>query len=250
MLVIKELNTIFIGLPYSASSALIKHFKDNYTCTELFHKHSNYSSFALLLKFRYPNHRVLAVYRDPLEIMYSRFSKMKLNKDGRFTLKNFSSKKGGYVSRKSNKLTKKILRNDLTFDEFMATNIRMRLYTPYYNEYILNLPYITHELSFDDLDKDLDLWIKSVGAFDQRRVPLSIINSTEKGILEVDSPVNLNFFAHFYRYKKRYTKGSIAKYSGRFVVHPIFLLLRIRFIARDWLKLLRLSKLKGLNRYG
>ena len=79
MIISDKYRYIFIGLPFSASTAISKHLSEKYEGKPLLRKHSLYFEAKSQLSTKQKNYFVFAVTRNPMEIVVTTYEKLKQN---------------------------------------------------------------------------------------------------------------------------------------------------------------------------
>ena len=85
MIISHKYRFLFIGLPFSASSAITKELYKEYEGKPILRKHSLYQEFLKIANDKEKKYFVFAVLRNPLEIAVTVYEKMKSNAKGNFT---------------------------------------------------------------------------------------------------------------------------------------------------------------------
>ena len=85
MIISHKYKFLFIGLPFSASSAISKELHIKYEGESSLRKHSLYYEFERTASKEELKYFVFAVLRNPMEIAITVFEKMKANAKGNFT---------------------------------------------------------------------------------------------------------------------------------------------------------------------
>ena len=79
MIISHKYKFLFIGLPFSASSAITKDLHDKYAGKPYLAKHSLYHEFKKVAETQELQYFVFAVLRNPMEIAITVYEKMKAN---------------------------------------------------------------------------------------------------------------------------------------------------------------------------
>ena len=79
MIISHKYKFLFIGLPFSASSAITKELNKEYEGKPLLRKHSLYQEFLKIANDKEKKYFVFAVLRNPLDITVTVYEKMKSN---------------------------------------------------------------------------------------------------------------------------------------------------------------------------
>ena len=103
MILVHKLKLLFIGIPYSASTAISKDLHKNYGGKAILRKHSPYSEFDEIASKTEKDYYVFAVKRNPMDIVISVYEKMKNDSKGNFTNLNLLEKNGGHISKRQRK---------------------------------------------------------------------------------------------------------------------------------------------------
>lgn len=85
MIISHKYKYIFIGLPFSGSSAISKELIELYDGESIFMKHTNIQAILNTKKIDISKYFVFAVYRDPLDITRTTYSKYLNNAKGVYT---------------------------------------------------------------------------------------------------------------------------------------------------------------------
>jgi hypothetical protein len=149
MIISYKYKYIFVGLPNSGSSAISKELIENYLGESIQKKHSSIPYFILNNKIDIKDYFVFGVYRDPIDISFSQYNKIKVNAKGAFTNLELLKENGGYVSKQKNKFFRKVQENCLTFEEFIVLKYK---YIPYDNLFSINKKYFDYVIQFSDLN--------------------------------------------------------------------------------------------------
>tara|TARA_Y100000589_G_scaffold50223_1_gene41804 strand:+ start:21895 stop:22677 length:783 start_codon:yes stop_codon:yes gene_type:complete len=187
---------IFVGLPFSGSSAISKELIEKYDGESIFTKHSNIQSVIKHKTINIKDYFVFAVYRDPIEINKSIYSKYINNTKGVFTDKKYLIKNGGHISKKSVNLYHYIKSNNTTFLEFIKLNNNRFL--PYDNVFSINEKYLDFVINFKNISDDFEIALNKIGIKSLR--PLPIYNKTKDKIF-IKNPDNIDLFYPYYNRK-------------------------------------------------
>jgi hypothetical protein len=193
---------IFVGIPFSASSTISKELLENYDGEFILNKHTNIPTLLNEFTGDINEYFVFGIYRSPIEIIKSRYNKLRNNPENRFSDEKFARKNGGYVSEKSRKFSKLIRENDLTFLEYLKLNYRL---LPYNNEFTINAPYLNFILDFNNLENDFELVLRKIGL--KMVTNLDKTNSTKKrSDIDYNVPESIisKYFAPFLKHNSKY----------------------------------------------
>jgi hypothetical protein len=207
MIIDLEKKYLFVGLPYSASSAISKELIEQYGGEPLYHKHAN---IPLLLKHRpdieIDQFFIFAVVRDPVEITFSIYNKYLTNPYNIYTDSKYFIENGGFVSRKARRMHHTVHGNKLTFEEYINHIYRHK---PYDNDLSLNARYLTDFIDFNNITEDFRSCLVNIGIDPVRQLPL--YNKTNKVTNESPLPLGTvrKVFGPFYRCHADYFHKNI-----------------------------------------
>jgi hypothetical protein len=212
---------IFVGIPFSASSTISKELLEKYEGEFILNKHTNIPTLIDKLKINIDEFIVFGVYRSPVEILKSRYNKLRNNPDNRFTDDKYTIKNGGYVPERVRKLSKIIRENNLSFEDYLNLNFKL---FPYNNEFTINAPYLNYIVDFNNLEEDFQKVLSKIGVVDVNKIEK--INETKKrSDIEyfISDDKMSKFIAPFLVYNSKYipnyTKQKVNK-----IFYLIFLL--------------------------
>jgi hypothetical protein len=196
---------IFIGLPFSASSAISKELIEQYDGEYILNKHANIQTFLSSNKLNINNYTIFAVYRDLEEILFTRYNKYKYNSKEVYTNPSFLVKNGGHVTAKALNIHNRIINEDIDFEDFI---VKFSKSIPYDFVFSINAPYVTDILNFNNLSPDFDRVLAKIGFTNRRELPL--YNKTEKKDQkpEISEKVRRKYI---YPYKIKTSKFSASK---------------------------------------
>ncbi len=192
---------IFVGLPFSGSSAISKELIEKYDGESIFTKHSNIQSVIKHKTINIKNYFVFAVYRDPIDINKSIYSKYINNTKEVFTDEKYLIINGGHISRKSVNLYHYIKSNNTTFEEFLKLNNKSFL--PYDNVFSINEKHLDYVINFNKINSDFEIALTKIGLKSSR--PLPIYNKT-KDKVSIKNLDNIDLFYPYYNRNKSLLK--------------------------------------------
>lgn len=174
---------IFIGLPMTGSSAISKELIELYGGESIYMKHTNIPYLIKKTNINIKDYYVFGVYRDPIEMAYSQYSKIKVNAKGAFTNKDLLTKNGGYVTEKQYNFFKNIQSDDYSFLDFIKSKYSFVVYD---NPLSINYKYLDHIISFHNLSNGFKEVLTKCDLESKREIP--VYNKTIKN---EDSPILL-----------------------------------------------------------
>ena len=172
MIISHKYKFLFIGLPFSASSAISKELHLNYNGEPFLRKHSMYYEFKNLATQDELNYFVFAVLRNPMEIAVTVYEKMKANAKGNFTNPELFLENGGYITKKQRNKFNFIKDNNSTFQEYFIKFHQK----PYDNLSSLTIKNCDFVIKHETIAKDYKLALIKAGVSNPK--PLPVANKT------------------------------------------------------------------------
>jgi len=164
---------LFIGLPFSASSAITKELHAKYEGEPYLRKHSLYSEFKKVATKEEKNYFVFAVLRNPMDIVITIFEKMKSNAKGNYTNPNLYKENGGHITKSQRVKFMFIRKNNPTFQEYF-----LKFYiNPYDNLSSITLNKCDFIIKYENIKQDYILALEKTGINNPR--PLPVVNKTK-----------------------------------------------------------------------
>lgn len=173
MIISEKFKYLFVGIPFSASSATSKELLLNCGGTHILSKHSN---IPLLLDKRdidLNNYFVFAIYREPLEALFTLYSKMRTDQNNVWTKSKFTKRRGGHISQKA-RLLSRLVRAGISFSSFIALKA---LFLPIDTFLTLNYPYLDKIIDYNNLEEEFSAIMTQLGI--QRTTKIPAYNQTE-----------------------------------------------------------------------
>lgn len=211
MIIDKNNKYLFVGLYFSGSSAISKELITEYRGTPIFSKHT---SIPYLLKKKgkdyIDGYSVLAVIRDPIDMTFSRYNKLKTNHNQIYTSESSYKKNGGWLSESDKVLFDLVYNKGISFEEYLKIKFSKKMFN---HDLSYNSKYISHVIHFENLNSDFKSVIKSIGLEPKRDLP--IFNKTQKAVneYELSDKVKRRVFASYYWYNKRFFPDNRIKTS-------------------------------------
>ena len=172
MIISHKYKFLFIGLPFSASSAITKELYEKYDGEPYLRKHSLYHEFKKVATKKEKDYFVFAVLRNPMEIAITIYSKMKSNAKGNFTNPSLYKENGGHITKNQRIRFNFILKNNATFQEYF-----LKFYSkPYDNLASITLDNCDFIIKYESITKDYILALEKAGI--NNPSPLPVANKT------------------------------------------------------------------------
>jgi hypothetical protein len=172
MIVSHKYKFLFIGLPFSASSAISKELHLEYDGEPYLRKHSLYHEFKNVATKTELKYFVFAVLRNPMEIAVTVYEKMKANAKGNFTNPELFSENGGHITKHHRERFNYIKDNNSSFQKYFKKFHQK----PYDNLSSLTIDNCDFVIRYENLAEDYLLALKKVGVSNPK--PLLVANKT------------------------------------------------------------------------
>jgi len=172
MIISHKYKFLFIGLPFSASSAISKELHLEYEGEPLLRKHSLYHEFKKVATKEEQEYFVFAVLRNPMEIAITVYEKMKANAKGNFTNPKLFTENGGHITKQHRARFNFIHKNNASFQQYF-----LRFFTKSYdNLSSMTLDNCDFVIRYENITEDYLLALKRAGVETPR--PLPVANKT------------------------------------------------------------------------
>jgi len=172
MIISHKYKFLFIGLPFSASSAISKELHLEYDGEPYLRKHSLYHEFENLATKSELEYFVFAVLRNPMEIAVTVYEKMKANAKGNFTNSELFSENGGYITKQHRERFNYIKDNNSSFQQYFKKFHQK----PYDNLSSLTIDDCDFVIKYETIAEDYLLALKKAGVSNPK--PLPVANKT------------------------------------------------------------------------
>ena len=172
MIISHKYKFLFIGLPFSASSAITKDLHAKYEGKPYLRKHSLYHEFKKVATIKEKKYFVFAVLRNPMEIAVTVYEKMKANAKGNFTNSDLFKENGGHITKNQRKRFNYITNNNATFQEYFL-KFHSNPYDNYSSMTIDNCDFV---IRYENIAEDYLLALNKAGV--ENSFPLPVANKT------------------------------------------------------------------------
>ena len=166
MILVEKLKLLFIGIPYSASTAISKDLFKNHDGRAILRKHSLYSEFDEIANEKEKNYLVFAVKRNPMDIVISIYEKMKNDSKGNFTNPKLLTRNGGHITKKQEKQFLYIKNNKASFQEYFKKFYRL----PYTSLLSMSKKDIDKIICFENLEHDYNELLNDLGVVTKNKI--------------------------------------------------------------------------------
>ena len=172
MIISHKYKFLFIGLPFSASSAISKELYLQHEGKPLLRKHSLYHEFKKIATKEERDYFVFAVLRNPMEIAVTVYEKMKANAKGNFTNPELFTENGGHITIRQRKMFNFIQDKQATFQQYFKEFFQL----PYDNLAGLTFNNCNYVIRYENISEDYLTTLKKAGVENPR--PLPVANKT------------------------------------------------------------------------
>ena len=167
MIISHKYQFLFIGLPFSASSAISKDLNLNYEGKPLLRKHSLYNDFISVATKEEMEYFVFAVLRNPMEIAVTVYEKMRANAKGNFTNPDLFIENGGHITRKQRDVFKFINEKNATFQQYFKRFFKK----PYDNLASITIHNCDYVIRYENIGDDYLKALKKTGVKNPKPLP-------------------------------------------------------------------------------
>jgi len=172
MIISHKYKFLFIGLPFSASSAISKELHLQYEGEPYLRKHSLYNEFLKVATKAEKDYFVFAVLRNPMEIAVTVYEKMKANAKGNFTNPKLFKENGGHITKNHRLRFEYIQNNKASFQEYF-----LKFHTkPYDNYSSMTIDICDFVIKYENIAEDYVLALEQAGVSHPK--PLPVANKT------------------------------------------------------------------------
>ena len=229
MIISHKYQFLFIGLPFSASSAITKELHTNYQGEPYLRKHSLYHEFYKNASEEEKKYFVFAVLRNPMDIAITIYEKMKANSKGNFTNPELFTENGGHINKKERIKFRFIQENDPTFQEYFLKFYKI----PFDNLTNLTLDKCDYIIRYENIEEDYITALKKAGVKDPKPLPFANKTTGKRNDISLyyteDIQKRASFifgpflkknnykFPEFWKYKKIHLTSSIIFYIARII---------------------------------
>ena len=172
MIISHKYKFLFIGLPFSASSAISKELHLQYEAEPFLRKHSLYHEFKKVATKEERKYFVFAVLRNPMEIAVTVYEKMKANAKGNFTNPELFTENGGHITKQHRQVFNFIHDKKATFQQYFKHFFQK----PYDNLASLTIDNCDYVIRYENITDDYLTALKKAGVTNPR--PLPVANKT------------------------------------------------------------------------
>jgi len=178
MIISHKYKFLFIGLPFSASSAISKDLHLKYDGEPRLSKHSLYREFKKTANKEELGYFKFAVLRNPMEMAVTIYEKMKNNSKGNFTNPNLFSENGGHITKNHQKKYKYIHEKSASFQQFFLKHYKY----PYDNLASQTLQYCDYIIRYENIQEDYLKALKKAGVKKPKSLPVANKTTGKKSL--------------------------------------------------------------------
>ena len=174
MIISYKYKFLFIGLPFSASSAITKELHKEYEGEPYLRKHSLYHEFKKVATTEEKKFFVFTVLRNPMEIVVTVYEKIKSNSKRNFTNPKLFTENGGHISKKQRELFNFIHDNNASFQEYFIKFFNK----PFDNFASITLDKCDYVIRYENITEDYKIALTKAGIESPKDLPVA--NKTVK----------------------------------------------------------------------
>lgn len=235
MIIDQKRKYIFTGLPHSASSAISKELIEQYGGKSILKKHSNVFTLNRQGLVDLDRYFIFGVFRNPIDISYSVYSKLKLNEKGLYTDPEYFKENGGHIRKGVRKLREKLITEEWSFNDYIKHQFRSGI--PFDNAFSFNEPYFSFVIRFDRIQEDFHEVLGRIGIHHARELPVYNRTKSKTGEQEeLDNRLSANYFGPFIREHERYHELSVKTKPdilSRVMYHFLKPFRKVKYILHD-----------------
>lgn len=214
MIVNFEKKFIFVGIPFSACSAISKELLEHYGCEVLLHKHASIPALLLARPdIKIVDFKIVAVVRDPMDASLTLYYWLKNNRNEHFTRSENFIEYGGTVTKRHRKLYSVIQKRNMNFEQYLDYCFTRVPYDSILSE---NRKFLTEIIRYEKLQEDFKSCFSRLGLKIDRDLPSYNLTENKIGNHSIDQKKILKYFGPFliynansYRLANQYKKINI-----------------------------------------
>ena len=229
MIINEKYKYVFVGIPFSGSSAISKELVEFYGGKKIYGKHTNIQMFLNDKRYKSDEYFIFGVYRDPFSILAVTYSKYLYNAKNVYTNKKYLIENGGHVSKRAIKLYRKIHNDNLSFLDYLR--IKSTFFMPFGFVFSINEKYLDYCIDFNNLSEDFNKVLLKIGLEKKRDLP--IYNKTSKKVdIEYKKEYDFYFLAYLNR-NKPYKHLEFKLLIRRLIYDFMHIFRKILWMKRD-----------------
>lgn len=167
MIISHQHKYVFVELPHTASTAISKELRENYSGEPILYKHSAYYEFTKIASPEEKKYFVFSGIRNPIDDLVSRYFKYKTNHNENYTNPERWKKNGGWIPAHQIKEYNDIVKNDLDFSGFFQRHCKLT-YDNWSSLEHHNFDFVIH---FENLQNDFQTVLNLIGIEPKRDLP-------------------------------------------------------------------------------
>ena len=232
MIISHKYKFIFIGLPFSASSAISKELHEKYEGKPFLRKHSLYHEFKKNASKKEQEYFVFSVIRNPMEIAITIYEKMKSNAKGNFTNPELFTENGGHITKEQRRKFKYIKNNNPTFQKYFLKFYKM----PFDNFARLTLEKCDYVIRYENIQSDYLKALRMAGVKNPRPLPIANKTSGKKENNEsyYTNEIRKRSLFVFGPFFKKYNYHFPKDWNNKNISHLSIILFNIIGFLKEW----------------
>ena len=181
MIISHKYKFVFIGLPFSASSAITKELCERYHGEPILRKHSLYHEFDRIASEDEKEYFVFAVLRNPMDIAITTYAKMRTNEKGNFTNPELFIENGGHINKKQRERYEFITQKETTFQKYFLKFYKL----PYDNPSSITFQHCDYIIRYENIDEDYKKALNLAGVKNPRSLPVANKTSNKRSNINI-----------------------------------------------------------------
>jgi len=232
MIISHKYKFLFIGLPFSASSAITKELYKEYEGKPYLRKHSLYHEFLKVATEEEKKYFIFSVLRNPMEIVVTVYEKMKANAKGNFTNPDLFTENGGHINKKQRERFNFIHNNNASFQEYFKKFFNK----PFDNFSRLTIDNCDYVIRYENISEEYKTALVKAGIKNPKELPVANKTSGKKEDLNeyyTEDIQNLALFV-FGPFLEKYEYDIPRNWKFQKIPFSAYFLFHVGGIIRKW----------------
>lgn len=232
MIISHKYKFLFIGLPFSASSAITKELYKEYEGKPYLRKHSLYHEFLKVATEEEKKYFIFSVLRNPMEIVVTVYEKMKANAKGNFTNPDLFTENGGHINKKQRERFNFIHNNNASFQEYFKKFFNK----PFDNFARLTIDNCDYVIRYENISEEYKTALVKAGIKNPKELPVANKTSGKKEDLNeyyTEDIQNLALFV-FGPFLEKYEYDIPRNWKFQKIPFSAYFLFHVGGIIRKW----------------
>ena len=229
MIISEKYKYVFVGIPFSGSSAISKELVEFYDGKKIYKKHTNIQMFLNDKRYKSDEYFIFGVYRDPFSILKVNYSKYLFNANEVYTNPKFLVKNGGHVTQNAVKTYNKIHNENLSFLDFLK--MKCTFFIPFDFVFSINEKHLNYCINFNNLSEEFNIVLSKIGLEKKRDLPVH--NKTRR---KVEIKFKKEFEDYYLPYLNRNSDYKHLNFNlmiRRIIYDIVRIFRKIKWLKRD-----------------